>query len=319
MRIVMLEPLGVSEKTVMELAKPLTDAGHEFVFCGSKIATDAEKIEKAKDADVLIVANSPLSEEVVLSAPNLKMISVAFTGVDHIPSVCDEKGIIVSNAQGYCTDAVAALTFGLILAVYRNILPCHDRTKAGSTKDGLVGNELAGKTIGIVGTGAIGNRVAEIGKAFGCKLLGYSRTEHEESKKIGIQYCSLDELMKTADIITLHTPLTPETKGLISKERIAMMKPNAVLVNVARGGVVDSAALAEALNSGKIAGAGIDVFETEPPIATDHPLLNAKNVVLTPHVAFATEESMVRRCGMVVDNITAWMDGKPINVKMGVK
>ena len=282
MRIVMLEPLGVSEKTVMELAKPLTDAGHEFVFCGCKIATDAEK---AKDADVLIVANSPLSEEVVLSAPNLKMISVAFTGVDHIPSVCDEKGIIVSNAQGYCTDAVAELTFGLILAVYRNILPCHDRTKAGSTKDGLVGNELAGKTIGIV----------------------------------GIQYCSLDELMKTADIITLHTPLTPETKGLISKERIAMMKPNAVLVNVARGGVVDSAALAEALNSGKIAGAGIDVFETEPPIATDHPLLNAKNVVLTPHVAFATEESMVRRCGMVVDNITAWMDGKPINVKMGVK
>ena len=98
-----------------------------------------------------------------------------------------------------------------------------------------------------------------------------------------------------------------------------MMKPNAVLVNVARGGVVDSAALAEALNSGKIAGAGIDVCETEPPIATDHPLLNAKNVVLTPHVAFATEESMVRRCGMVVDNITAWMDGKPINVKMGLK
>ena len=125
--------------------------------------------------------------------------------------------------------------------------------------------------------------------------------------------------MKNADIITLHTPLTPETKLLINKERIGMMKPNAVLVNVARGGVVDSAALAEALNSGKIAGAGIDVFENEPPIETNHPLLHSKNTVLTPHVAFATKESMVRRCGMVVDNIIAWLNGKPINVKMGAK
>ena len=318
MRIVMLEPLGVPEQTVLEIAKPLTDLGHEFVFCGGKL-TEAEKIERAKDADVFVIANSPLSEDVILAAPNLKMISVGFTGVDHVPTLCNEKGILVCNAQGYCTDAVAELTFGLILAVYRNILPCHDRTKEGSTKDGLVGNELRGKTIGIVGTGAIGNRVAEIGKAFGCKLLGYSRTEHEESKKIGITYCSLDDLMKNADIITLHTPLTPETKLLINKERIGMMKPNAVLVNVARGGVVDSAALAEALNSGKIAGAGIDVFENEPPIETNHPLLHSKNTVLTPHVAFATKESMIRRCGMVVDNITAWLNGNPINVKMGAK
>ena len=319
MRIVMLEPLGVSEETMMEAAKPLTDAGHEFVFCGSKIATDDEKIEKAKDADILIVANSPLSEEVVLSAPNLKMISVAFTGVDHIPAVCNVKGILVCNAQGYCTDAVAELTFGLILAVYRNILPCHARTAAGQTKDGLVGFEVAGKTIGIVGTGAIGIRVAELAKAFGCKLLGYSRSERKEAKDVGIEYCSLDDLMKRADIITLHTPLTAETKHLISKEKIALMKENAILVNVARGGVVDSAALAAALNSGKIAGAGMDVFETEPPVNTDHPLLHSKNTVLTPHVAFATHESMVRRAGMVVDNITAYLNGSPINVKMGQK
>ena len=125
--------------------------------------------------------------------------------------------------------------------------------------------------------------------------------------------------MKEADIITLHTPLTSETKLLINRERIDMMKPNAILINVARGGVVDSEALAEALNSGKIAGAGIDVFENEPPIEADHPLLHSKNTVLTPHIAFATKESMVRRCGMVMDNITSWLDGKPINVKMGLK
>ena len=318
MRIVMLEPLGVPEQTVLEIAKPLTNLGHEFIFCGTKLS-EAQKIERAKDADIFIIANSPWSEEVILAAPNLKMISVGFTGVDHVPSLCNEKGILVCNAQGYCTDAVAELTFGLILAVYRNILPCHDRSKAGSTKDGLVGNEVSGKTIGIVGTGAIGNRVAEIGKAFGCKLLGYSRTEREEAKKIGVTYCSLDELMKEADIITLHTPLTSETKLLINRERIDMMKPNAILINVARGGVVDSEALAEALNSGKIAGAGIDVFENEPPIEADHPLLHSKNTVLTPHIAFATKESMVRRCGMVMDNITSWLDGKPINVKMGLK
>ena len=318
MLIVMLEPLGVSEQTVLELAKPLIDLGHELVFCGEKL-NEAEKIERAKDADVLIVANSPLSEDIILAAPNLKMISVAFTGVDHIPAICNEKGILVCNAQGYCTDAVAELTFGLILAVYRNILPCDARTRESSTKDGLVGNEIAGKTIGIVGTGAIGCRVAEIGKVFGCELLGYSRTEREEAKKLGVKYCSLDELMKKADIITLHTPLTAETKLLINKERIGMMKPNAIIVNMARGGVIDSQALAEALNSGKIAGAGIDVFENEPPVEANHPLLHSKNTVLTPHVAFATKESMVRRCGMVVDNITAWLDGKPINVKMGVK
>lgn len=318
MRIVMLEPLGVPESTVLELAKPLTALGHEFVFCGKKLS-EAEKLERAKNADVFVVANSPLSEDVILAAPDLKMISVGFTGVDHIPALCNEKGILVCNAQGYCTDAVAELTFGLILAVYRNILPCHSRTKESGVKDGLVGNELRGKALGIVGTGAIGNRVAEIGKAFGCKLIGYSRTEREESKQIGIAYRSLDDLMKQADIITLHTPLTPETKLLINEERIGMMKQNAILVNVARGGVVDSKALAEALNSGKIAGAGIDVFENEPPVEGDHPLLHSTNTVLTPHVAFATEESMVRRCGMVIDNITAWLDGKPINVKMGMK
>ena len=316
MRIVMLEPLAVAEETVLELAKPLTDLGHEFVFCGAKL-TEEEQIERAKGADVFVIANSPLSEKVIEAAPDLKLISVGFTGVDHVPTLCNEKGILVCNAQGYCTDAVAELTFGLILDIYRNILPCHDRTKEGKTKDGLVGNELKGKTIGIVGTGAIGNRVAEIAKVFGCKLIGYSRTEHADSKAIGIEYRPLDELMQTADIITLHTPLTPETKLLINKERIGMMKPNAILVNVARGGVVDSEALAEALNEGKIAGAGIDVFEVEPPIATDHPLLHSKNTVLTPHVAFATKESMVRRCGMVIDNITAWLDGTPINVKMG--
>ena len=317
MRIVMLEPLGISEDKVMELAKPFIDNGHEFMYCGSKIEIEEEVIKRALGADVLMSANSPLSNKVINSAPDLKMISVAFTGVDHVDAVaCKAKNVIVSNAQGYCTDAVVELTFGLILATLRNIVPCHGRTKEGNTKDGLVGNELNGKTIGIIGTGAIGRRVAEIAKVFKCKLIGYDTYQSKEAIELGLEYVELDKLFAESDIITLHTPLIEETKHLVNKDRIDLMKPTSILINAARGPVVDSVALAQALNEGKIAGAGIDVFEVEPPVPTDHPLLNAKNVVLTPHVAFATKESIYRRAEITFENISAWMNGTPQNVKL---
>ncbi len=316
MRIVMLEPLGVEKERVMSLAKPFIERGHEFDFCGSKIHDKSEKMGKASEADVLIIVNSPLSAEMIESAPDLKMISVAFTGVDHVDyDACREREILVCNAQGYCTDAVAEHVFGLILSVLRNIVPCHSRTREGKTKDGLVGNELEGKTIGIIGTGAIGTRVGEIANAFSCPLLGCDPLPNRKAKDIGIKYVELDKLLAESDIVTLHTPLTPETEHLINREKIARMKHGAVLINAARGPVVDSDALAQALNSGKVAGAGIDVFEVEPPVNTDHPLLNAKNVVLTPHVAFATEESIFRRAEITFNNIHAWMEGRPENVK----
>lgn len=315
MRVVMLEPLGVSKEKIMTLAKPIIERGHQFSYCESKIENEEEQIEKAKDADVLIIANSPLSGKVIRSAPKLKMISVAFTGVDHVDhDACKEKGIVVCNAQGYCTDAVAELVFGLILSVLRNIVPCHIKTKQGGTKDGLIGNELRGKTLGIVGTGAIGRRVAEIATAFNCKLLGYDVYKSQQAIDIGIEYVSLENIFSQSDIISLHTPLTEETKHLVNKERISLMKPTAILINASRGPVVDSIALAQALNEEKIAGAGIDVFEVEPPVPGDHPLLNAKNVVLTPHVAFATKESILRRAEITFNNIIAWEDGKPQNV-----
>lgn len=317
MKIVMLEPLGIREEAVMSLAKPFMEQGHEFVYCGSKIETEEEVLSRASGADVFLIANSPLSGKVIRSAPNLKMISVAFTGVDHVDAAaCRERSILVSNAQGYCTNAVAELTFGLILSALRNIVPCDSRTREGKTKDGLVGNELSGKTLGIIGTGAIGCRVAEIAKVFGCRLLGWSRTQKAEAREVGIEYVSLEELLKNSDIVSLHTPLTDETKLLINRDRIALMKPTALLINTARGAVVDSAALASALNEGLIAGAGIDVYEMEPPVPADHPLLTAKNVTLVPHIAFATKESIFRRAEITFDNISAWMEGKPRNVKL---
>ncbi|WP_461204914.1 2-hydroxyacid dehydrogenase [Clostridium sp. DL1XJH146] len=317
MKIVMLEPLGISKEAVESLAKPFVDKGYEFVPCYEKIETKEEKIALAKGADVFIIANSPLDGDVIRASENLKLISVAFVGIDHVDiEACKEKGVTISNAAGYCTHSVAELTYGLMLSVLRNITPCDKATREGKTRAGLVGNELYGKTVGIVGTGAIGIRVAEIAKVFGCNLLGYSRTQKEEAKELGMKYVSLEELMSESDIVSLHTPLTPQTKLLINKENIALMKPSSILINVARGAVVDSTALAEALNNDKIAGAGIDVFEMEPSIPNDHPLLNSKNTLVAPHVAFATGESIFRRADMVFNNIKAFENGKPENVML---
>jgi len=314
MKIVMLEPLGVERQVIMDRAQPLIDEGHEFIYCGAPL-DEKEKIERAKGADAFIIANKPLTADVINAAENLQMISVGFTGIDHIDiDTCREKNVTVCNAQGYATNATGELAIGLMLACLRNIVPYTQIAKDGGTLAGYKHNTLMGKTVGIVGTGAIGRKTAQLAKAFGCELLGYSRSENAEAKEIGIKYVSLKELFAQSDIVSLHAPLTEETAKLVSKDLIDSMKKSAILINCARGGLVDSRALADALNEGRIAAAGIDVFETEPPIEASHPLLNAKNVALTPHVGFYSEESLSERVGIVFDNIDAWLKGEPINV-----
>ena len=191
---------------------------------------------------------------------------------------------------------------------------CENATRNGGVGGPLRGREIGGRTVGIVGTGAIGTMTARLFQAFGAKVIAYSRTVRPEVEAMGVAYVSLEELMARSDIVSIHVPNNQETKGLISKERIAAMKPSALLINVARGAIVDNAALAEALNKGKLAGAGIDVFDMEPPIPEDYPLLHAKNTVLTPHVAFATDESMLRRAEIVFQNVEAYLAGNPENV-----
>lgn len=243
------------------------------------------------------------------------MISIAFTGVDHVDlKACRERNITVCNAAGYSTNAVAELAFGLAISVCRNIVPCDHQSRHEGTKAGLVGFELFGKTFGVVGTGAIGKRVAEIALAFGCRVIAYNRSEKPDLIEKGVTFVSKDELFRQADFVSLHTPLTDETKGLVDAETIKLMKPTAVLINTARGPVVDSEALAAALNEGRLAGAGIDVFETEPPIPADHPLCQAKNTVLTPHVAFASKEALETRADIVIENIKQWEAGTPQNL-----
>jgi len=316
MKIVLMEPLGVAVEKVKEMAEVFSSRGHEFVAYDSVAANNQEMIARAKDADLLMIANHPLPAEVIDAAAKLKMISVAFVGVDHIAlDRCRERGIVISNAAGYCDDAVAELALGMSLTLLRNGRQVDAAAREGKTRDGLVGNELAGKTVGIIGTGSIGLRTAELFKAFRCKLIGYSRSEREEAKALGLTYKSLIEVMKESDIVSVHTPLTGATKGMINSDLIAYMKPEALFINVARGPIVDNQALADALNAGLIRGAGIDVFDMEPPLPAEEPLHQAKNVWLAPHVAFATKESIERRAQITFDNVRAWMDGTPQNVK----
>lgn len=315
MKIVVMEPLGVALEKINALAAALQAAGHEFVYYSSKETQQDKLLSRVQDADIIMLANQPLSAEIINGCPKLKMLSVAFTGVDHVAlDACRARNILVCNAAGYSTNAVAELTFGLAISVIRNIVPCDARCRRAETKDGLVGFELFGKTFGVVGTGAIGARVAKIAAAFGCRVLAYSRTEKQKLVDAGVQYVSLDELLEQSDFVSLHVPLTDATRGLINAEAIAKMKQGAVLLNTARGPVVDSAALAAALNAGKLAGAGIDVFEGEPPIGKDHPLCSAKNTVLTPHVAFASREALETRADIVFANVEKWLAGAPQNI-----
>lgn len=313
MKIVLLEPLGISQEILDACAKPLVDAGHTFESYPKD--TDPQvQIQRAKDADIIMIANMPLSGEVIRACKNLKFIDVAFTGVDHVDlQAAKEMGVKVSNAAGYSTQAVAEIALCMMLNLLRNIPQVEQRCRQGQTKDGLVGCELSGKTVGIVGAGAIGCRTAQLCHAFGCKVLGYKRHVVGNEPDF-IEFVSLNELLNRSDIVSLHCPINEDSKHLINAQTIAQMKQGAYLINTARGPVVDSQALADALNSGYLAGAGIDVFEKEPPLDTAHPLLHSKNTIVTPHVAFASAESMLARADIVFDNIESFLAGSQKNI-----
>jgi D-3-phosphoglycerate dehydrogenase len=312
MKMVLLESLAISDATLNGYAGALKNAGHDFTAY-PRDSSEAVQIERAKDADVIMLANMPLSAKVIEACDKLKYIDIAFTGYDHVAvDAAKKRNIQLSNASGYATESVAELVLALAIDLLRNIPQVDRRCREGKTKEGLVGFELKGKTIGVVGAGAIGLRTAELFHALGCAILAY-----EPHPKAGapayIAFTSLDEVLARADIVTLHCLLNDSTRGLINRERIARMKQGAYLINAARGPVVDSAALAAALNDGRLAGAGIDVFEAEPPLDPAHPLLHSKNTIVTPHIAFASKESMELRAEIVFTNLTEWLNGNHIN------
>ncbi len=315
MNIVIAEPLGISKEIINTIASEKLSGEFNLTIFETPPGDDREYISRCKQADILIIANSPLRRPVIEAMPKLKFISVAFTGVDHVDlDACREKGITVSNCAGYSTPAVAELAIGLMISVYRHVSVCDKITRTCGTRAGHIGRELKGKTLGIIGTGAIGMETATLAGVFGMKIIAYSRSQKSEAENLGIVYKSLPEVFCESDIVSIHVPLNENTVKLASKDLIDSMKPSAVLINTARGPIVDNVALAEALRDGRLSGAGIDVFEMEPPIPSGHPLFEAPNTTLLPHVAFATNEALQRRAVIALDNVSAYSKGVQINV-----
>jgi glycerate dehydrogenase len=284
--------------------------------------TNVNKVyDRSKDATIILTNKTPISSEVINKLPSLKYIGVLATGYNIVDvDAAKQKGIAVTNVPGYGPNSVAQLAFALLLELCHHVQRHSDEVKQGKwarSPDWCYWDypllELFDKTIGIIGVGTIGLRVADIATAFGMKILGVSRTKTDQSHRKNFKWVSLDELFGQSDVISIHCPLTHETNGLINKNTLSKMKPSAFLLNTSRGPIVDDMDLADALNGGVIAGAGIDVLSVEPPPA-DNPLLTAKNCLITPHLAWATKEARTRLMDGVVDNISAFLSGKPMNV-----
>ncbi len=262
-----------------------------------------------------MIANNPYPAEAVAQADRLRLLSVAFTGINHVAAeACKDKNVMICNAAGYSDQTVAELVLGMAVDALRNVVRADGQIRNGGTSAGLGGREISGRTVGIIGLGRIGLRTAKLFQAFGARVIAYNRSQSEEARQLGIEYVTLEHLLSESDIVSLHLPLSAETKGFLSAERLAEMKHDAVFINCARGPIVDNAALADALNEDRLGFACVDVFDVEPPLPADYPLLHAKHTLLTPHQAFISEESMIRRAHIVFDNVTAYLDGQPINV-----
>ena len=311
MKISLIDPLLVDDKIIESHKEKIEKLGHEFQYFKKSESDDEKIIERLKDSDVAIITNNKFSKNVIENT-NLKLIDVAFTGFNHVDiEACNEKNIIVENASGYSDDSVAELVLGLTISLMRKF----NENRKNMYEDEsfkVVGQIIKGKTVGVVGTGKIGIRVIELFKAFGANILAYSRSEKDEVKNLGANYVSLDELLKNSDIVTIHLPQNKETCGFIGQNELDLMKDKAILINCARGPIVDNDYLAKLLNEDKLR-AGIDVFDMEPPIDKNYPLRNAKNTVLTNHVGFLTQEAMDIRCEIVFDNLYKFLDGKIVN------
>lgn len=282
---------------------------------------DADVIARIGDAELITTNKTVIDRHTMESCPKLKYIGVLAIGYNVVDlDAAKEHGIVVTNVPAYSTDAVAQFTFALLLELANQVGVHNSSVKDGGwvrSKDFsysvMPTMELYGKTMGIIGYGSIGQRVADIAHAFGMKVLVSSRTEKKLPEGGWIRWVSREELFAEADVISIHCPLFPETKGMINREAIGLMKRTALVINTARGGCIVEQDLADALNSGRIAGAAVDVVSQEP-MKEDNPLLTAKNIIITPHIAWAPREVRQRLLQIAGDNMGAFLAGHPINV-----
>ena len=295
---------------------PLTAIGEVTAYD----STPAELvIERAKDAEAVIMNRIVMSRAVMDALPKLRYIGALATGYNTIDvEAAREKGITVCNVPFYCVETVAQQTFALLLELCNHTGAISGATRAGAWNDAITMShsshalfELYGKTLGIFGFGNIGQTVAKLGLALGMHVIVNSRTKRALPE--GCTWVDFETLFRTADVVSLHCPLNDGTRGIVHADVLAWMKPTAFLINTARGAVLDEHALADALNSGRIAGAGLDVLIDEPPKA-DNPLLTARNCILTPHIGWASRDARLRLIRIVADNLQAFLDGRPVHV-----
>lgn len=278
--------------------------------------TTNELKDRIANADVVIVGWTNLTRKIISSAKKLKMISIWATTCHYADlEAAKEKGILVTHVPGYATESVAEYTMALLLATVRKVTLADKHVRQGKFDyRPFGGRELTGKTLGLIGTGAIGCRVAEIARAFKMEVLGHDKyPDPQRAAEIGIKYVDLNTLLKQSDVVSIHVTLNPETERLVGKKEIALMKKGSVIINTSQGKVIDEKALAEALKSGKLCCAGLDVLEEEPP-SKNNPLFKLENAVLSPHIGFNTTEAEARCSDICVDNIAKFMKGKKQNV-----
>jgi D-3-phosphoglycerate dehydrogenase len=312
MKIVISDPVFLPE----EYKKRLETLGDLKVF-DSLPSSDEELISRTKDADIVVLGGRyGFSKDAFNASANLKMISICQTGYNIIDiEAANEKGVIVSNVPGYATDSVAELVFALALNLLRKVRIADSKLRQGNFdwREHL-GNQLMGKTIGVIGSGSIGTRVIQIAHCFNMNVISFTADPNEEkAKELGVRFVDLDTLLTQSDIVTLHVPLTASTENMIGAKELAKMKKSAILINTARGKVVDEEALVKSLKEKRISGAGIDVFQTEP-LPVDNPLTELENVILTPHIGFVTQEALEKSISVCIANIEKFIDGEPRNV-----
>jgi len=280
-----------------------------------------EIVSRAYDCEIIFTNKTPLNKETLKKLPKLKYIGVLATGYNVVDvKAAKELGVIVTNIPAYGTSAVAQYVFALLLEICHHVGEHNEVVKEGAwtnCEDFCLWNypliELAGKTMGIIGMGRIGKATARIAQAFGMSILAYNPSKDELLKSDTFKYVELDQLFAQSDVVNLHSPLFDKTKGIINKETINKMKDGVIIINTSRGPLIVEQDLADALNSGKVAGAAVDVMSTEPP-KMDNPLMSAKNCLITPHIAWAPKESRERLMDIAVDNLVKFINKTPTNI-----
>lgn len=301
----------------------VTLRGLSFPHEMREFATTApdEVAERIADADIVITNKAPIAKEAIAAARNLRFVAIAATGSDVVDvAACAARGVAVSNIRGYAVNTVPEHAFALILSLRRSVVAYRDSVRAGRWQEcgqfcyfDFPIRDLSGATLGIIGDGAIGQAVAQIGRAFGMRVLFAAR---RGVAGMGPLYTPFEKVLQESDIVTLHAPLTQATRNMIGAAEFALMDRKPLLINTARGGLVDEIALGDALRSGQIAGAGFDVVTAEPP-DDDHPLMKLTalpNFILTPHVAWASREAVQSLADQLIDNVEGFWNGAPRNI-----